>query len=149
MKSGVVAVAIVLVVILIFGVYFVLQNSGDEVALRINLASETQNNLNEQETTTQPGETNGEEVQNNPQTYDVEISGFSFQPQELRIKQNDVVVWTNQDSTMHTVTSDSGSELASNSLSRGQSYSNTFTEKGTFEYHCTPHPYMKGKIIVE
>jgi plastocyanin len=53
------------------------------------------------------------------------------------------------DSVMHTATSDSGSELASTSLSKGESYTHTFTTPGTYNYHCAVHPSMKGKIIVE
>jgi hypothetical protein len=33
--------------------------------------------------------------------------------------------------------------------SPGESFSFTFNEKGTFSYHCTPHPQMKGTVIVE
>jgi plastocyanin len=36
----------------------------------------------------------------------------------------------------------------SNTLGRGQSYSFTFTESGTFPYHCGIHPSMKGTITV-
>lgn len=84
-----------------------------------------------------------------PTTHNIEISGFSFQPATLTIKKGDTVKWTNQDSTSHTVTSDSGSELDSELLSNEQSYSHTFNEAGTFDYYCTPHPSMKAKIIVE
>jgi amicyanin len=77
------------------------------------------------------------------------IEGFSFHPLELKVKMGTSVTWTNQDSAPHTVTSDSGSELNSGSLSKGQSYSHTFNEAGTFEYHCKFHSMMKAKIIVE
>ncbi|MBI2042961.1 cupredoxin family copper-binding protein [Candidatus Pacearchaeota archaeon] len=84
----------------------------------------------------------------NPKTYAIEIKSFSFQNQELTINSGDTVIWTNMDSVSHTITSDSGSELNSNYLSKSQSYSHTFTQAGTYDYHCAPHPYMKGKIIV-
>jgi amicyanin len=85
----------------------------------------------------------------NPQTYSVNLKNFAFVPGELKIHIGDSVTWTNQDSVMHTVTSDSGSELSSKSLSNGQSYTHTFTTAGTYNYHCSPHPYMTGTIIVE
>ena len=88
------------------------------------------------------------EQTSNSQTYTIEIKSFSFQTSELEINAGDTIVWTNQDSVSHTVTSDSGSELNSNYLSKSQSYSHTFMQAGTFNYHCTPHPYMKGKVIV-
>jgi plastocyanin len=29
------------------------------------------------------------------------------------------------------------------------SYERTFDQAGTFAYHCTPHPFMRGTVIVE
>ncbi|MCP8315647.1 MAG: hypothetical protein H3Z51_02130, partial [archaeon] len=34
-------------------------------------------------------------------------------------------------------------------LYQGQSFSYTFTEPGVYVYHCDPHPYMVGTIIVQ
>lgn len=79
----------------------------------------------------------------------VSISNFAFNPASLTIKQGDTVTWTNQDSAPHTVTSDSGNELASTKLASGQTYSHTFNTLGTFDYHCSIHTMMKGKIIVQ
>jgi amicyanin len=84
-----------------------------------------------------------------PGTHSIEIENFAFQPAELKIEKGDTVIWTNKDSAQHTVTSDSGAELDSGLLSQGETYSHTFNEVGTFDYHCTPHPFMKAKIIVE
>jgi hypothetical protein len=33
-------------------------------------------------------------------------------------------------------------------MTRGKSYSHKFTKAGTFSYICTPHPFMKGKVVV-
>jgi len=82
-------------------------------------------------------------------TYNVQIKNFDYNPQELRIKKGGTVVWTNQDSVGHTATSDSGNTIDSELLAGGESYSKQFNEIGTYNYHCTPHPYMKGTIIVE
>ncbi len=30
-----------------------------------------------------------------------------------------------------------------------ESYTLTFDEAGTYDYFCTLHPWMKGKVIVE
>jgi amicyanin len=83
------------------------------------------------------------------ETTSVDIVNFAFSPQNIIIQVGDTVTWTNQDSAPHTVTSDSGSELDSELLSQGQSYSHTFNDPGTFEYHCTPHPFMIGTVTVE
>jgi len=84
-----------------------------------------------------------------PQTFNVSISNFAFNPVGLSIKKGDTVIWTNDDSTQHTVTSDSGSELGSQLLSNGQIYSHTFNNAGTFNYHCSVHSFMGAKITVQ
>jgi len=76
----------------------------------------------------------------------VTIQNFSFQPAELTIKKGETVTWINQDTVGHTITGDS---LDSKLLENGQSFSHTFNEAGTYTYNCAPHPYMKGKIIVQ
>jgi plastocyanin len=30
----------------------------------------------------------------------------------------------------------------------GDTYSFTFEEAGDYEYHCIPHPYMRGRVVV-
>lgn len=79
----------------------------------------------------------------------VDMKGYAFKPSELVIGKGETVTWTNRDYASHSVTSDSGKELDSGLLSRGQSYSHKFNEAGTYPYHCSPHPSMKGKIIVK
>src|SRR3989344_2679303 len=73
--------------------------------------------------------------------YNIQIKNFDYTPQELRIKKGETVVWTNQDSVGHTATSDSGNTIDSALLVKGESYSKQFNEIGTYNYHCTPHPY--------
>lgn len=84
-----------------------------------------------------------------PKTYNVEIRDFAYSPSSLLIQPGDTVIWKNKDSVGHTVTSDSGDELDSSLLGNGDSYSYKFTTIGNYAYHCTPHPYMKGTVIVE
>jgi len=83
----------------------------------------------------------------NPNT--VAIKDFSFNPSRITVKAGASVTWINQDSAPHTVASDSGSEIASETLSNGQSYSHAFNTPGTFAYHCGVHPSMKGTVTVE
>jgi plastocyanin len=79
--------------------------------------------------------------------WDVEISNYSFMPSELTINVGDVVRWTNRDDMSHTATSNN---LLFNSglISTNSSFQHTFTTTGTFDYHCSPHPFMTGRIIV-
>ncbi len=80
-------------------------------------------------------------------TADITISGFSFQPQTINVTGGTTVTWTNLDAVAHTVTSDTGL-FDSGLISPGQTFSRTFNEAGTFDYHCSIHTFMTGKVIV-
>ncbi|MCL4517710.1 MAG: cupredoxin domain-containing protein [Thaumarchaeota archaeon] len=60
---------------------------------------------------------------------------------------NNTVTWVNNDQAPHTVT-DTG-VFDSGNMNTGQSWTHTFTTPGTYEYHCTYHPWMKGTVIVK
>jgi plastocyanin len=79
----------------------------------------------------------------------IHISGFAFNPATLTVSKGATVTWINDDSATHTIVSDSGSVLSSSSLGRGDAFSHTFSEAGTFAYHCGIHRSMKGTIIVQ
>lgn len=79
----------------------------------------------------------------------VNIKNFSFEPKTLTVKPGTEVTWVNNDSVAHTVTSDSSSILNSPTLAPGQSFSFTFAETGSINYHCAIHPSMKGGMVVE
>lgn len=69
-------------------------------------------------------------------------------PRELTIKAGDTVTWTNEDSTAHTSTADDGT-WDSDRLAKGEAFSFTFTAKGAYTYHCTPHRgSMNGYRII-
>lgn len=90
------------------------------------------------------------EVQSSAQTFSVVIENFAFSPAEINVKVGDTVVWTQRDDVKHTATSVDGPEsFDSGLLAKGQSFSYTFTKAGTYNYICTPHPRMKGKVVVE
>lgn len=78
----------------------------------------------------------------------VQISGFSFNPGTITVSKGTTVTWVNDDSATHTLVSDSG-VFSSGSLGKGDTFSRTFTEAGTFAYHCGVHPSMKGKVVVQ
>ncbi|MBZ1356550.1 MAG: cupredoxin family copper-binding protein [Candidatus Nealsonbacteria bacterium] len=78
----------------------------------------------------------------------VVISSFAYVPQEITVQVGTMVVWRNNDTGAHTVTSDDGDELNSPLLSTGDSFSHVFDNVGTFDYHCAPHPFMQGRVIV-
>jgi amicyanin len=78
----------------------------------------------------------------------VTIADFSFTPGTITINQGDTVTWVNNGPTPHSATSSNGA-FDTGILRKGQSGSHTFSEAGTFAYICTPHPYMKGTVIVQ
>lgn len=61
---------------------------------------------------------------------------------------NNTIVWTNNDSSPHTVTANDGS-FESGNMAPGQTYSFTFTAPGTYMYHCTYHPWMVASVTVK
>ena len=83
-----------------------------------------------------------------PRTHRVAIKDFAFVPASLTIIPGDTVVWMNEDSVSHTVTSNSGKELTSSLFGKGETYEHTFTTAGTFSYHCIHHRTMRGTIVV-
>ena len=78
----------------------------------------------------------------------VMIKDFAYAPKTITIKVGDTVTWENQDSMAHTATADDES-FDTGLLAKGEKGSVTFDKAGTYAYHCTPHPQMKGTIIVE
>lgn len=81
----------------------------------------------------------------------VQIKGYMFAPMVIKVKVGDTVTWTNADSVHHTVTADTKSADAPDGplIGQGESYAFKFTKAGTYTFHCTPHPYMHGTVIVE
>jgi amicyanin len=78
----------------------------------------------------------------------VQISQMRFNPPNLTIKAGDTVTWTQADGMPHTVTSRDG-DLASPTLYQNSQFSFTFDEPGTYDYICSLHPNMTGRITVE
>ncbi len=97
-------------------------------------------------TATQP--TPSQTTSTQPPTASITISGFAFVPPTIEITAGTKVVWTNSDSVVHTVTSDARI-FDSGNMSRGATFSFTFTQPGIYEYFCIPHPYMKGTVVVK
>jgi LPXTG-motif cell wall-anchored protein len=78
----------------------------------------------------------------------VTISDFQFAPSSVTVNVGDTVTWTNNGPTPHSATSTDG-VWDTGIMDAGQAGSHTFTEAGTFSYICTPHPNMKGTIVVQ
>jgi plastocyanin len=87
----------------------------------------------------------------------VNMTGLTFAPDTLKIRPNAVVVWTNTDKIVHTVTSGSpvdeekdmlfDSDLSS-PIAPGEKWEHKFDAAGMFGYYCQFHPRMAGQVIV-
>jgi len=73
---------------------------------------------------------------------------LTYAPPTIVVKVGDVVEWTNKDIYLHTVTAADHKSFDSGNIYPKRSWRYKAVKKGTFDYFCTPHPDMKGKLIV-
>ncbi|MDQ3084334.1 MAG: plastocyanin/azurin family copper-binding protein [Thermoproteota archaeon] len=88
------------------------------------------------------------------------LTDTAVSPNPIQAKVGQTVVWTNDDSAFHTVTSgligaadagktfDSGLAGPTALTAKGKTFEHTFDTAGEFDYHCTLHPAMTGKVII-
>lgn len=98
-------------------------------------------------------------------TIDAEITPNSinktddaYAPNPIEANVGDTVVWTNMDSTIHTVTSGNPSDGPTGEFGGTQeeptlvfangNFEHTFETEGEFPYYCTLHPNMVGLVTV-
>jgi len=81
----------------------------------------------------------------------VTIDNYQFAPATLAIPAGTTVTWVNQDSDIHSVAADDGDPMMFKSagLDTDDKFTFTFAKAGTYLYHCTLHPHMTGKIVVQ
>lgn len=78
----------------------------------------------------------------------------AYVPTPAEVKVGESVTWTNDDSQIHTATSgavggeDSGSVFDSGILSPKATFDFTFDTAGEYDFYCTLHPQMFGKVVV-
>lgn len=91
----------------------------------------------------------------------VSLKLIAFKPENLTVPAGTAVTWDNADQTDHTVTSgkvdQQGGTVTSSGdgrfdsgvLTRGGTFSFTFSEPGSYAYFCKLHPAtMRGQITV-
>jgi len=84
----------------------------------------------------------------------------AFNPNPLTVPLNGVVRWYNDDvaaaggqyggsnGTIHTITADDNNSFTSQNIIPRGTFEHTFAAAGTYPYHCSIHPTMKGTITV-
>ncbi len=76
----------------------------------------------------------------------VTIENNAFNPSEITVAKGTTVTWTSKDKVDHTVT---GSGLLSGDILIDKPWNHTFNEAGTFDYICSIHTFMRGRIVVK
>ena len=76
---------------------------------------------------------------------EVLIQNFAFNPDTITIAKGTTILWTSLDSVPHLL----GGDITSQKLQKGDTFSFTFEEAGTYNYHCIIHPAMTGTVIVK
>lgn len=75
----------------------------------------------------------------------VTIEDMEFQNGTLTVEEGTTVTWVWEDAPVeHNVVAD---DFESPLQAEG-TFTHTFEETGTYEYHCAPHPFMTGTITV-
>jgi plastocyanin len=77
----------------------------------------------------------------------VDIDHFAFNPATLTVAKGSKVTFANSSQVSHTATRDGSFDTGT--IRPGRSVAVRFAQKGTFAYHCTIHPLMRGKIVVK
>jgi plastocyanin len=78
----------------------------------------------------------------------ITIDNFSFTPKEVTVAAGTTITWVNHDDVPHTVVSPD-KKFRSKALDTDDQFSFTFTDAGTYNYFCSVHPMMTGKIVVK
>lgn len=77
----------------------------------------------------------------------VDIKNFAFKPATLTINKGSSVSFVNSSGVAHTATK--AKAFNTGRIKAGKSKLVRFAQKGTFAYHCSIHPFMKGTIVVQ
>jgi len=146
MKKGIVAVVIIVIIAVAAWLIYGGKNSNNNSSL---YGSNNNAGSSSNQTPTNNSANNSASTDQTQSTNKVTIANMAFSPSQITVNKGDTVTWTNNDSTAHTVTSDTGSELNSGDIQPGSTYSHTFSQTGSYQYHCSIHPYMRATIVVK
>jgi plastocyanin len=79
--------------------------------------------------------------------HDVKIENMQFAPATLAVQRGDTVTWRNSDLVPHTVTA--AGKFDSGNVAPGKTFSRKMDLPGGYDYICSYHPGMKGRIEVK
>jgi plastocyanin len=78
----------------------------------------------------------------------IEITKHKFSLPTLTVPSGTTVTWLNRDEDVHTVVSTTQA-FRSGGLETDEAYSYKFAKPGVYQYFCTLHPLMTGRVIVK
>jgi plastocyanin len=81
------------------------------------------------------------------QDVQINIKEFMYSPKDLSVAVGTKVTWVNDDQVPHTIV-ETHKVFHSAALDTQDNFSYTFLAPGTYEYFCTLHPQMIGKVVV-
>jgi plastocyanin len=79
----------------------------------------------------------------------IKMQNIAFAPKAVTVKVGQKITWTNDDTTDHNVTADSGADFKSDNFGKGATFDFTPDKAGTIKYECTLHPGMTATITVQ
>jgi plastocyanin len=79
---------------------------------------------------------------------EIAIDNFAFSPKALTVPRGTIVTWINNDDVPHVIVSPQGRFHSSPVLDTNQRYSVTLTDSGAYDYFCSIHTVMTGKVLV-
>jgi plastocyanin len=131
-------IAVIVVLVVLGGGYALLKNNNDSSSGSMPNISNSKSSTSSSNVAVKPVATDT-----------VSISDFAFASADITVKKGTTVNWTNNDTVGHTVTENDGKAgPKSDTLQKGDNYTFTYNEAGTFKYHCSIHPEMTGTVIV-
>jgi plastocyanin len=75
------------------------------------------------------------------------IVDFAFAPAEITITVGQRITWVNDDGAPHGLAFSDGAK-GTDLLLPAATFSRRFDRPGTYDYHCSVHPYMTGRVVV-
>jgi plastocyanin len=79
----------------------------------------------------------------------VRIQNFEFKPKAISVKPGTKVTWKNEDASIHDVKDTSPlATPISPEMGKGDTFSITYAQPGSYSYICGIHPYMVGSVEV-
>jgi amicyanin len=79
----------------------------------------------------------------------IDIDNFTFKPETKTVNVGTTVTWINHDDIPHLVVIIRDKNFKAPVLDTDQEFSYKFVMPGTYDYFCSLHPKMTGKVIVK